>query len=189
MRYDVVIIGSGFGRLHPELPAQGTSLRHRPALCGWSGRGTEAEPDLLTSGTDATALAPTRPGRLRQDNHRRRDVRLCRRIRPVCGSVGGSFPEGERGAGFVTVITLIYPDGGDVPVAAVKSGDVYVLTARGECRGSIAAEKRGEQGFGYDPVFIPDGYNNTFAEFGTDFKNTISHRAKAIAELERLLEQ
>ena len=98
-------------------------------------------------------------------------------------------PEGERGAGFVTVITLIYPDGGDVPVAAVKSGDVYVLTARGECRGSIAAEKRGEQGFGYDPVFIPDGYNNTFAELGTDFKNTISHRAKAIAELERLLEQ
>ena len=99
------------------------------------------------------------------------------------------IPEKDRGAGFVTVITLIYPDGGDVPPSAVKAGDVYVLTARGECRGSIASEKRGGQGFGYDPVFVPDGYENTFAELGTDFKNTISHRAKAIAELERLLEQ
>lgn len=95
----------------------------------------------------------------------------------------------ERGAGFVTVITLIYPADGDVPAAAQKDNDVYVLTARGECRGKIAPEKRGGEGFGYDPVFIPDGYDKTFAELGTDFKNTISHRAKAIAELERLLEQ
>ena len=95
----------------------------------------------------------------------------------------------ERGAGFVTVITLIYPADGDVPAAAQKDNDVYVLTARGECRGKIAPEKRGGEGFGYDPVFIPDGYDKTFAELGTEFKNTISHRAKAIAELERLLEQ
>ena len=96
-------------------------------------------------------------------------------------------PEEERGAGFVTVITLIYPDGKGVPEAAVKDGELYVLTARGECRGTIASETRGTQGFGYDPVFIPAGYENTFAEMGTDFKNTISHRAKALAELERLL--
>ncbi|MBQ6389556.1 MAG: RdgB/HAM1 family non-canonical purine NTP pyrophosphatase [Mogibacterium sp.] len=96
-------------------------------------------------------------------------------------------PEEERGAGFVTVITLIYPDGKGVPEAAVKDGELYVLTARGECRGTIASETRGTQGFGYDPVFIPAGYENTFAELGTDFKNTISHRAKALAELERLL--
>ncbi len=98
-------------------------------------------------------------------------------------------PEEKRGAGFVTVITLIYPDGGEVPPAAEKQGDVWVLMARGECRGRITGEKRGGQGFGYDPVFIPDGYESTFAELGTDFKNTISHRARAIAELERLLEQ
>ena len=47
--------------------------------------------------------------------------------------------------------------------------------------------KLGSGGFGYDPVFIPDGYKNSFAQLGTDFKNTISHRANAIAELERLL--
>ena len=70
---------------------------------------------------------------------------------------------------------------------AVLQDGRYVLVARGECRGHIATEKRGEGGFGYDPVFIPEGYSNSFAELGTDFKNTISHRAKALAELERLL--
>ncbi len=96
-------------------------------------------------------------------------------------------PEDERTAHFVTVITLIYPDGKGVPEEAVLQDGRYVLVARGECSGHIAAEKRGEGGFGYDPVFIPDGYDNSFAELGTDFKNTISHRAKALEELERLL--
>ena len=97
------------------------------------------------------------------------------------------MPESERTAKFVTVITLIYPDGKDVPDEAVLQGDRYILVARGECKGHIADRKMGEGGFGYDPVFIPDGYSNSFAELGTDFKNTISHRAKALAELERLL--
>lgn len=96
-------------------------------------------------------------------------------------------PEEKRTAKFVTVITLVYPDRESAPAAAVKQGDRYVVTARGECRGHIITEKRGEQGFGYDPVFVPDGYSGTFAELGTDFKNTISHRARALAELERLL--
>ena len=96
-------------------------------------------------------------------------------------------PEEERGAGFVTVITLIYPDGTPVPETAVKDGDIHVLTARGELRGKICGESRGAEGFGYDPVFVPEGFDKTFAELGTDFKNTISHRARALMELERLL--
>jgi XTP/dITP diphosphohydrolase len=96
-------------------------------------------------------------------------------------------PESERTARFVTVITLIYPNEKGVPAEAVRQGDRYVLVAKGECCGHIAPEKRGEGGFGYDPVFIPDGYSKSFAELGTDFKNTISHRAKALEELERLL--
>ena len=96
-------------------------------------------------------------------------------------------PANERTARFVTVITLIYPNDKDVPKAAQPQGDRYVLVASGECRGHITTEKRGEGGFGYDPVFIPDGYSKSFAELGTDFKNTISHRAKALEELERLL--
>ncbi|MBQ6439767.1 MAG: RdgB/HAM1 family non-canonical purine NTP pyrophosphatase [Mogibacterium sp.] len=96
-------------------------------------------------------------------------------------------PESERTAKFVTVITLIYPNEKGVPEAAVPQDGRYVLVASGECCGHIAAEKRGEGGFGYDPIFIPDGYSKSFAELGTDFKNTISHRARALAELERLL--
>ena len=96
-------------------------------------------------------------------------------------------PEEKRTAKFVTVITLIYPDGKGAPEAAVSEGARYVLVARGECRGHISDSKRGGEGFGYDPVFIPEGYSETFAEKGTDFKNTVSHRAKALAELERLL--
>lgn len=96
-------------------------------------------------------------------------------------------PEEDRGAGFVTVITLIYPAGEGIPEAAVEKDGAYVLTAKGELRGHIALQTRGNQGFGYDPVFIPEGYKETFGELGTEFKNTISHRARALAELERLL--
>ena len=83
-------------------------------------------------------------------------------------------PEENRGACFVTVITMIWPDGSRI-------------TARGECRGRIVFETRGGMGFGYDPLFIPDGYDKTFAEMQPEAKNRISHRARALKELERLL--
>jgi XTP/dITP diphosphohydrolase len=53
----------------------------------------------------------------------------------------------------------------------------------GICRGEIIKEKRGGAGFGYDPIFVPEGYTETFAELGNDIKNTISHRAKAVQML------
>ena len=96
-------------------------------------------------------------------------------------------PYDERTAGFVTVITMIFPDKSSAPDEAEERDGRYILVARGECRGHIAEEKMGSGGFGYDPVFIPEGYSNSFAQLGTDFKNTISHRAKALEELERLL--
>jgi XTP/dITP diphosphohydrolase len=57
----------------------------------------------------------------------------------------------------------------------------------GICAGKIALEKSGSGGFGYDPVFIPEGYEETFAVLGDDVKSRISHRAKATLELIRLL--
>ena len=83
-------------------------------------------------------------------------------------------PAAMRSACFVTVITMLYPDG-------------RKIIARGECPGVIANELRGEGGFGYDPIFVPDGYDQSFAELGTDVKNRISHRARALQKLEELL--
>lgn len=59
----------------------------------------------------------------------------------------------------------------------------------GECAGQIATAPRGTHGFGYDPVFIPEGYKKTFAELGPATKNRISHRARALQKLRRYLRQ
>ncbi|MCD8288459.1 MAG: non-canonical purine NTP diphosphatase [Prevotella sp.] len=66
-------------------------------------------------------------------------------------------------------------------IALSLAGEEHLF--EGIVNGQIATAKRGERGFGYDPVFIPDGYNLTFAELGADIKNRISHRARAVAEL------
>ncbi len=58
----------------------------------------------------------------------------------------------------------------------------------GECPGRIAEKARGSQGFGYDPIFIPKGYKKTFAELGPEIKNRISHRAKALMEFKKYLD-
>lgn len=57
----------------------------------------------------------------------------------------------------------------------------------GTVEGRIIDQKRGDGGFGYDPIFIPDGYDKTFAELGTEVKNGISHRARAVAKLAAFL--
>ena len=74
----------------------------------------------------------------------------------------------DRRARFVCVIALAY------------RGDI-VETFRGEVTGTIAPEPRGTEGFGYDPIFIPDGYDKTFGELGEEVKSKISHRARAFA--------
>ena len=81
----------------------------------------------------------------------------------------------DRRAKFVSCICCVFP-GGDV------------LRARGECRGRIMETPAGDGGFGYDPVFCPDGYEGTFASLGEDVKNRISHRARALAAFAKELE-
>lgn len=75
----------------------------------------------------------------------------------------------NRRASFVTVISLLL------------DGKEYFF--EGRVWGEIINERRGDQGFGYDPVFIPEGYHKTFAEMGEDEKNKISHRAIAVKKL------
>ena len=69
-------------------------------------------------------------------------------------------------------------------IALVKNGEL-ITTVAGEVAGTITKSPRGENGFGYDPIFIPEGFEETFAELPSDTKNAISHRAKAVAELVR----
>jgi XTP/dITP diphosphohydrolase len=64
-----------------------------------------------------------------------------------------------------------------------------LAAADGACEGRIAREASGAHGFGYDPLFVPDGYAETMAELGPDTKNRISHRAEAAAKLVPRLQQ
>lgn len=70
-------------------------------------------------------------------------------------------------------------------IALTLGGKEY--TFEGIVTGQITTEKRGEKGFGYDPIFIPDGYDKTFAELGDETKNQISHRARAVSKLGEFL--
>jgi XTP/dITP diphosphohydrolase len=81
----------------------------------------------------------------------------------------------ERTARFVSVIAIT--DGKRVWIAA------------GKCEGRIATKPSGQSGFGYDPVFIPEGRNTTFARLGSEVKNKISHRAQALAKARHILEK
>jgi len=67
-------------------------------------------------------------------------------------------------------------------VALARNGDL-LGTFEGTVEGRIADEARGDAGFGYDPIFVPDGFEQTFGELTTEVKNTISHRGKAIRAL------
>jgi XTP/dITP diphosphohydrolase len=86
-------------------------------------------------------------------------------------------PEDRRTARFRCVIALVElrADGQTSPARFFE----------GSCEGRMGCKPRGHNGFGYDPLFTPDGFSKTFAELGDDVKNRISHRSRALAELKR----
>ena len=80
----------------------------------------------------------------------------------------------QRGARFVCCIALAFPDGS-------------IHTFLGYAKGAIGTEPRGSRGFGYDPVFFPEGHNRTFAEMDDAEKDALSHRGKALKALQEFL--
>lgn len=85
-----------------------------------------------------------------------------------------NIPEEKRTARFRCVIALASPEG-------------IIETAEGACEGRIIIEPRGSEGFGYDPLFVPNGYDKTFAELPAEEKNRISHRGQALEEARRII--
>lgn len=80
----------------------------------------------------------------------------------------------NRAARFVCSIALVSPDGREFSV-------------EGSCRGRIIESAAGAQGFGYDPLFVPEGYEQTFAELSAEEKNALSHRGRALAAARKVL--
>ena len=82
-------------------------------------------------------------------------------------------PVEKRGAHFVSVIACVFPDGKEI-------------VARGECPGTMLFDYRGNGGFGYDPLFLYEPMDKTFAEMNAEEKNAISHRARAMEAFAKL---
>jgi XTP/dITP diphosphohydrolase len=161
----------------PEVPEAGESfaanaaakarevakLTGLPALADDSGLEVEAlggRPGVFSARYAGNLTAPRPPGD--QDNWGK-----------LLAEMAG-VPREERQARFVCEIALALPDG-------------RLFRARGECAGYIAQEPKGEQGFGYDPVFWVPEYGRTMAELAPRVKNRISHRGRALRELRELL--
>ncbi|BES65606.1 hypothetical protein SANA_20450 [Gottschalkiaceae bacterium SANA] len=86
------------------------------------------------------------------------------------------IPEAKRGAHFETVIAIVWQDGS-------------VQTVKGRCDGVIGFEAQGDNGFGYDPLFVVSGTKRTFAQMKDEEKNQISHRANALRKLREVFEE
>lgn len=103
-----------------------------------------------------------------EGSYRKNNEKLLRELEGV--------PLEKRTAYFETVIAII-----------TEEKEIKIVTGR--CNGKIGFEPKGNKGFGYDPLFIVDGYGKTFAELGEEIKNNISHRAKALEKLKYELER
>ena len=98
------------------------------------------------------------------------------------------FPIEKRTAQFHCVLALTpVPSKKTESASPVCYADEPTQLFDGVCEGKIIFEPRGKNGFGYDPLFVPNGFDQTFAELGDEVKNKISHRSKALEKLKQLL--
>ena len=181
------ILGSGFEVLslndincHDDIPETGKTLEENARMKAeyvWEHHLSHAETPIFADDTglevDALGGEPgvhsARYAALDGDGSESHDSEA--NMQKLLRKLGNN---NNRKARFRTVIALLESDGNGNKVAKLFEGIV---------EGRIAHEKSGEEGFGYDPIFVPDGYDQSFAELGADIKNTISHRARAVAKL------
>lgn len=163
------------GREVPDIPEDGSTFEENAAIkalgfAKFAGMTVIAD----DSGLEISALdnAPGIYSARYAETNDKRIERVLTELEEVKRRTGDSL---GRSARFVCVIALAVP------------GKV-IATFRGEVYGRIGFEARGAGGFGYDPVFIPDGYDKTFAELGSETKDKISHRANALVKMKEYLD-
>jgi XTP/dITP diphosphohydrolase len=144
---------------------EGNAVKKAAEVCRYTGKIALAD----DSGLEVEALGGA-PGvysaRYAGGTGSGNDVRNYEKILAELGNV----PDEKRGARFVCCMALAFPDG-------------MVRTFIGYAKGCIVREPKGKTGFGYDPVFIPEGYKITFAEMPGEEKDKLSHRGKALEKL------
>jgi XTP/dITP diphosphohydrolase len=124
------------------------------------------------SGLEVSAL-DNRPG-IHSARYGGQDLAFADKIRMLLGELA-EVPNADRSARFVCVMSLADPSG------------KIIFEGEGVCSGTLAAEPRGDEGFGYDPLFLPEGYDQTFGEMDSSIKQQISHRARAAQKIIRYL--
>lgn len=93
-----------------------------------------------------------------------------------------NVPEEARGARFVCAIATAFPAGQSMP-------SPEIIVTRGIIEGIIGTQARGSNGFGYDPIFYPEGLATSMADISAESKNQMSHRGKALEEMKKQLKQ
>jgi XTP/dITP diphosphohydrolase len=148
----------------PDYPAEtGATYEENARGKAWFGR-RHAPPSSWVLGEDSGIEAAALDGRPGVGSARWAADGVARIQRELSGT-------GDRSARYVCVIVAVDPDGNELVVSGVLDGSV------------IAGAPRGDEGFGYDPVFVPEGETRTVAELGNDWKRRNSHRARAAAAL------
>ncbi len=177
--YGMTVLGAGALGL-PEPAETGTSFAENALIKAHSAAAASGHPALADdSGLEVFALG-RRPGVYTADWAERqpfegppgRDWYMA--MGKVEGLLAELGPDADRSARFVCTLAIAWPDGAD----AVFEGEV---------RGQLTWPPRGTLGFGYDPVFVPTGSDQTFAEIAPEAKHAISHRADAFAKLVRAM--
>ena len=157
----------------PEVDETGVTFEENAALKALSGASIAGVPCLADdSGLCVNALNG-RPGVYSARYAPNRDFnKAMDMLLDEIAQTGSS----DRSAYFACVLVLGFPDG-------------TYQRFEGRCNGVIAESKSGAGGFGFDPVFIPDGYDKTFAELGAEVKNKISHRGNALQKFLKYLRE
>ncbi len=160
-----------------DIPETGATLEenaHQKAQWVYEHYGLSCFADDTGLEVEALNGAPgVHSARYAEDSDHDSEANMARLLRELEGKE-------NRMARFRTVISLIivgneHGEGG--------TDDAEEIQFEGIVEGRIDTEKHGTEGFGYDPLFIPDGYDKSFAQLGQDVKNGISHRARAVAKL------